>query len=101
MKRHFSANRADRPGICSNRNPIRQNSGTFLWIPQKVIGHFFEDTWVRASVRPSVRPSIRPSVRPSVRPSIRPSVRAYVRMYVIERSESSEASLAKRVERSE
>ena len=29
-KCHFSASEADRPRICSNRNPIRKNPGTFV-----------------------------------------------------------------------
>ena len=41
MKRHFSANLADRPRICSNHNPTPKNLGTFVRIPQKVVGHFF------------------------------------------------------------
>ena len=51
MKRQFSANLADRPRICSNQIPIRKNPGTFVRIPQKVVGNLFEDTYVRTSVR--------------------------------------------------
>ena len=34
-KRHFLANRADRPGIYSNRHPIRKNAATIGLIRQK------------------------------------------------------------------
>ena len=54
MHNHFSANLADRPRICSNHNPIPKNLGTFVRIPQKVVGRFFKDTYVRTYVRPSL-----------------------------------------------
>ena len=40
MKRHFSAKLAERPRICSYHNPIPKNLGTFVRIPQKVVGYF-------------------------------------------------------------
>ena len=33
-------NLADRPRICSNRNPTPKNLGTFVRIPQNVVGNF-------------------------------------------------------------
>ena len=101
---NFLANFADRPGICSNRQPIRANPGTIAKIRQKVACQFFRlfsvhRKFLRPSVRPkNFRPSVRlsaifPSVRPSenfpsvhpkifgppVHPSVRPSVHASVR----------------------
>jgi len=40
-KCHFLANGADRPGILSNRNPIRQNPGTISSIRPKVASTTF------------------------------------------------------------
>ena len=40
MKRHFSANLADRPRICSQNDPIRKNLGTFVRSPQRVVTYF-------------------------------------------------------------
>ena len=42
MANHFLRNPYTRPRILSDRIPIHKNPGTFGWIPQKVVGHFFE-----------------------------------------------------------
>ena len=51
MTNHFLRNPYKRPGILSNRIPIRKNPGTFVRIPQKVVGYFSEDTDGRTYVR--------------------------------------------------
>ena len=40
MPNHFLRPPYKRPEILSDRIPIRKNPGTFVWIPQKVVGHF-------------------------------------------------------------
>ena len=51
MTYHFLRSPDKRPGIFAHRNPIRKNPGTFVRTPQKVAGHFFEDTYVCTYVR--------------------------------------------------
>ena len=41
MTNHFLRNLYKRPEILSDRIPISKNPGTFVRIPQKVVGHFF------------------------------------------------------------
>ena len=47
MTNHFLRPPYKRPGSFADRNPIRANLGTFLRRSEKVVGHFFEDTYVQ------------------------------------------------------